>query len=189
MVRERMNTALTIAAEGGRADIAKSMKGLGPGVVEIVLRYRTDAYRAVYVTEIAGVLWVVHAFQKKSKRGIKTPKFEVDLIAERLKRLRGANAMSEDEFELIRGSGNVFRDLGDPDADIKQAKSILAAQIISVLEEKALSVRKAAGMTGFAAADFSRVRNADLGRFTLDRLIKMLRGLDESIEVTIRLGS
>lgn len=96
--------------------------------------------------------------------------------------------MSEEEFELIRGSGNIFRDLGDPDADIKQAKAILAARIIAVIDDKGLSVRKAASLTGFAAADFSRVRNADLGRFTLDRLIKMLGALDDSIEVTIHVA-
>lgn len=92
-----------------------------------------------------------------------------------------------DEFELVRGSGNVFRDFGDPDADLKQAKAILAARIIGVLDDRKLSVRKASGLTSFAAADFSRVRSADLGRFTLDRLIKMLRALDESIEVTIQI--
>lgn len=83
-----MGTALTIAAEGQKADIAKPMTGLGPGVIEIALRHKTNAYRAVYVVEIAGSLWVVHAFQKKSKSGIKTPKPEVDLIRDRLKRLR-----------------------------------------------------------------------------------------------------
>jgi predicted XRE-type DNA-binding protein len=57
-----------------------------------------------------------------------------------------------------------------------------------VLDDKELTVRKARTLTGFAAADFSRVRNADLGRFTLDRLIRMLRALDDSIEVTIQLG-
>ncbi len=87
-VRDRINAALTIAAEGRKADIAKPMKGLGIGVMEVALRHHTGAYRAVYVTEIAGSLWVVHAFQKKSKTGIKTPKFEVDLIRNRLKRLR-----------------------------------------------------------------------------------------------------
>jgi len=91
--------------------------------------------------------------------------------------------MSEENYELVRGSGNVFRDFDDPDADIKQAKAILAAQIIGVIDDKKLSVRKAASMTGFAAADFSRVRGADLGRFTLDRLIRMLRALDASIEI------
>lgn len=96
--------------------------------------------------------------------------------------------MSKDEFELIRGSGNVFRDFDDPDADVKQAKAILAARIIGILDDRKHSVRTVAGMTGFAAADFSRIRNADLGRFTLDRLIRMLGALDDSIEVTIQLA-
>lgn len=93
--------------------------------------------------------------------------------------------MSQDDWELVRGTGNVFRDLGDPDADVKHAKAMLAARIIGVLDARGLSVRRAASATGFAAADFSRVRNADLGRFTLDRLIRMLRALDDSVEVTI----
>jgi predicted XRE-type DNA-binding protein len=96
--------------------------------------------------------------------------------------------MSKDDFEPIRGSGNVFRDFDDPDADLKQAKAILAGQIIGILDDRKLTVRKAAGMTGFAAADFSRVRSADLGRFTLDRMIRMLRSLDDSIEVTIQIA-
>ena len=96
--------------------------------------------------------------------------------------------MTEDTIELVPGSGNVFRDLGDADADLKQAKAILAARIIALLDERGLSVREAARSTGFAAADLSRVRNADLGRFTLDRLIRMLRALDDGIEVTIRLS-
>ena len=87
-VRDRVGTALTIAAEGGKADIAKPLKGFGPGVMEIAVRYRTDAWRVVYVTEMAGRLWVIHAFRKKSKSGIRTPKSETDLIRGRLARLR-----------------------------------------------------------------------------------------------------
>ena len=87
-VRDRVNAVLTIAAEGGRADIAKPLKGLGSGVLEIAVRHRTDAYRVVYVTEIAGTLWVIHAFKKKSSTGIKTPKMAVDLIRARLGRLK-----------------------------------------------------------------------------------------------------
>ena len=87
-VRDRVNTALTIAAEGSKADIAKPLEGFGPGVLEIAIRYRTDAWRVVYVTEVAGGLWVIHAFQKKSKSGIGTPKAEIDLIRNRLARLR-----------------------------------------------------------------------------------------------------
>ena len=61
-VRDRVNIALTIAGEGGKADIAKPLTGFGPGVMEIAVRYRTDAWRVVYVTEMAGKLWVIHAF-------------------------------------------------------------------------------------------------------------------------------
>ncbi len=95
--------------------------------------------------------------------------------------------MSQDELELVRGSGNVFRDFDDPDADLKQAKAILAAQVIDILDDRKLTAIKAARLTGYAAADFSRLRNADLGRFTLDRLFKILRALDDGIEVTIQL--
>ena len=81
-------TALTIAADGGKADIAKPLKGLGSGVMEIALPYRGDAFRVVYAVQIGAELWVVHAFQKKSTQGIKTPKHEIDLIAARVKRLK-----------------------------------------------------------------------------------------------------
>jgi len=80
--------ALTIAAEGGRADIAKPMHGLGSGVFEIALPFRGDAFRVVYAVQLAEEIWVVHAFQKKSTQGVKTPKREIDLIKERLKRLK-----------------------------------------------------------------------------------------------------
>jgi phage-related protein len=80
--------ALTIAAEGGKADVAKPMHGLGSGVFEIALRFRGDAFRVVYAVQLAKEIWVVHAFQKKSTQGIKTPKREIDLTKERLTRLK-----------------------------------------------------------------------------------------------------
>jgi phage-related protein len=80
--------ALTIAAEGGKADIAKPMKGLGSGVFELALPHRGNAFRVVYAVQIGDEIWVVHSFQKKSTQGIKTPKKEIDLIRDRLKRLR-----------------------------------------------------------------------------------------------------
>jgi phage-related protein len=80
--------ALTIAAEGGKADIAKPMHGLGSGLFEIALPFRGDAFRVVYALQLADDVWVIHAFQKKSTQGIKTPKREIDLIRDRLKRLK-----------------------------------------------------------------------------------------------------
>jgi phage-related protein len=86
-VQDRIKDALAIAGMGQKADIAKPMKGLGSGVFEIALSYRTNAYRAVYVVQMGDALWVVHAFQKKSMTGIGTPQKDLDLIRARLKRL------------------------------------------------------------------------------------------------------
>ena len=80
--------ALTIAAEGGKSDIAKSIKGLGSGVLEIALPYRGNAFRVVYAVRLSTDVWVVHAFQKKSTQGIKTPLHEIELVRERLKPLK-----------------------------------------------------------------------------------------------------
>ena len=87
-VRTIILRALTIAAEGSKSDIAKPMKGLGSGVYEIALAYRTDAYRAVYAVKLGAEIWVVHAFQKKSTQGIKTPKREIDLVRSRIGQLK-----------------------------------------------------------------------------------------------------
>jgi phage-related protein len=86
--RNRIQDALTVAAEGRKADIAKPLTGLGTGVLEIAVRYRTDAYRAVYAVQIAEEIWVIHTFQKKSTIGIKTSKKDIDLIRQRLKQLK-----------------------------------------------------------------------------------------------------
>ena len=80
--------ALTIAAEGGKADIAKPLHGTGSGVFEIALASRGDAFRVVYAVQLGEAIWAVHAFQKKSTQGIKTPQREIDLVKDRLRRLK-----------------------------------------------------------------------------------------------------
>ena len=94
--------------------------------------------------------------------------------------------MKTKNLEITRGSGNVFRDLGHENADIEQFKAILAAEIIKVLDWEGLSVRGAHGRTGTAAADFSRIRNADLGRFTVDRLMSIINRLGSRVEVKVK---
>lgn len=88
-----------------------------------------------------------------------------------------------EKIQLERGSGNLYRDFGDADADVHQAKAKLAARIIGLLDDRGLSVRQAYKLTGFAASDFSRIRNANLGRFTIDRMIRILGSLGQSVEV------
>jgi phage-related protein len=86
--RETILDALSVAAEGGMARIAKPLKGFGSGVFEIALRHRGNAFRVVYAVQVGDDLWVVHAFQKKSTQGIKTPQHEIELIRDRIKRLK-----------------------------------------------------------------------------------------------------
>ena len=94
--------------------------------------------------------------------------------------------MKSEKMEFVRGSGNVFRDLGRENADVEQLKALLAAEIVRALDRDELSVRAAHARTGFAAADFSRIRNAELCRFTADRLMSVLNRLGSRIEVKIR---
>lgn len=98
--------------------------------------------------------------------------------------IEGAVTM-KDKLETVKGSGNVFRDFGYQNADVEQLKSQLAADIIRILDEQKLSVRKAATKTGFDHADFSRIRNADLGRFTIDRLVTVLNRLNQHVEIKV----
>lgn len=87
-VRDEATDALTMIAEGGMPDIAKPLTGLGSGVLGLAIKDRGDAFRVVYALQLADEIWVVHAFQKKSKSGIATPKHEIDLVKDRIKRLK-----------------------------------------------------------------------------------------------------
>lgn len=91
-----------------------------------------------------------------------------------------------EKLEVVHGTGNVFRDLDRGNADAEQFKAILAAEIIKALDRERLTVRAAHSRTCIAAADFSRIRNADLRRFTVDRLITVLNRLGSRVEVKVR---
>jgi len=93
--------------------------------------------------------------------------------------------MTRDELELVRGSGNVYRDFARPNADLEQARAITAAKIIRIIDARKLSTRDAEKLTGVSHSEFSRIRNTRLGRFTLDRMIAILGKLDDDIEVSV----
>jgi len=93
--------------------------------------------------------------------------------------------MNEEPMEIIKGSGNIFADFLYPHSDIEQLKSLLAAEIINVLDKRKLTVRKAKEITGFAAADFSRIRGVKLEKFTIDRLMNILDKLDQIVDIKL----
>ena len=90
-----------------------------------------------------------------------------------------------DEFDLVRGSGNVFRDLDIPDADAELMKADLAAGIIRILREREMSATEAARLAEVAVADISRIRKAALDRFTIDRLVKIHNRLDRGTRIRV----
>ena len=94
--------------------------------------------------------------------------------------------MKKEQLDLVRGSGNIYRDFNVADADVRQLKAILAAEIIKTLDRGELSVRKAQGLTGIDAGDFSRVRNADFRRISVERLMAMINGLGSRVEVKVK---
>jgi phage-related protein len=84
-VKNEISHALGVAQYGGKHPKAKAWKGEGPGVLEIVEDHRSDTYRAVYTVRFASAVYVLHAFQKKSTKGVKTTLTDVRLIGQRLK--------------------------------------------------------------------------------------------------------
>jgi predicted XRE-type DNA-binding protein len=95
--------------------------------------------------------------------------------------------MKTKPLKLVRGSGNIYRDFDVPDADVRQLKAILAAEIIKKLDKNGLTVRKAQTLTGIDAGDFSRVRNADFRRISVERLMAMINRLGSRVEVAVTL--
>ncbi|MGH6898586.1 MAG: helix-turn-helix domain-containing protein [Geminicoccaceae bacterium] len=95
--------------------------------------------------------------------------------------------MSDDKLDIVRGSDNPFRDAGLPDPDTKLMKADLAAGIIRILRERDLSGARVARLAGVTEADISRIRNADLNRFTIDRLVRILNRLDSRVQVAVSL--
>jgi len=84
-VKDEIGTALSVAQFGGKHPRSKLWKGSGPGVFEIVEDHRGDTYRAIYTVRFRKIVYVLHAFQKKSPSGIKTPRRDVELVAQRFK--------------------------------------------------------------------------------------------------------
>jgi predicted XRE-type DNA-binding protein len=136
--------------------------------------------------KLGAPVWVIHAFQKKSKTGIRTPKQDIELIRQRLRRLQEDRPMSEsNDLEVVRGSGNVFRDLRLPDADTEQMKAALDAEILKAMREQGLTHAAAAERAEVQRADVSRICKVDLDRFTIDRLVRIANRLDRRVEVVV----
>ena len=192
-VRRVMGFAINDAQNGDEHPRAKALKGFGGrSVLEILDDEDGDTYRAVYTVRFAGVIYVLHAFQKKSKKGIGTPKREIEIIKARLKVGRGPlsgefwrHEMSTNRKVTI-GSGNVFADLGFANPEEELLKAKLVREIRAIIKRKKLTQTKAAAMLGLKQPDVSALVTGRVGKFSIDRLVRCLDRMDYKVDVVVR---
>ena len=152
---------------------AKSLKGFGGrSVLEIVEDFDGATYRAVYTVRFGDAIYVLHAFQKKSKKGIATPKQTIGLIESQLRdaeadhrmrqKKRLMNAMKKRRPKVEVGSGNIFADLGLPDAEDMLLKSTIVIELRRLIKHRKLTQTAAAKLVGVSQADLSKILR---GRF------------------------
>jgi predicted XRE-type DNA-binding protein len=182
--RDRLLDALTVVAEGGMPPIAKPLSGFGSGVLEVALAFRGDGIprrlRRAARRRCVGDPCLPEEVEDRDQDAETRNRPDPCAAAPP----EGDVAMTDDDMEIVRGSGNVFRDFGYPDADVRQAKALLAAQVIKVLDAEKLSTRQAEAKTGVAHSEFVRIRNVNLARFTIDRLVTILGRLGQEVEFT-----
>jgi phage-related protein/predicted XRE-type DNA-binding protein len=184
-----------IAQNGDEHPRAKALKGFGGrAVLEVVDDEDGDTYRAVYTVRFAGVIYVLHAFQKKSKKGIQTPKRDIEIIRARLKSGRSSlsrelrnrkQAMSNDK-KVTASSGNVFADLGFANPEEELLKAKLVREIRGIIKRRKLTQTKAAAVLGLKQPDVSALVTGRVGKFSIDRLVRCLDRLDYKVDVVVR---
>jgi phage-related protein/predicted XRE-type DNA-binding protein len=192
-VRRVIGRALDLAQRGGKDSNAKPLRGFGgAGVLEIVDDHDGDAYRAVYTVRFAQAVYMLHAFQKKSKRGIATPRQEIDLIRRRLPwpRLITGLGIDRKEYHTMTdaeavepSSGNVFADLGFDDPEIELVKARLFAKIAEEIAARGWTQRKAAEILGIDQPRVSLLVRGKTGQFSLERLIGFLGALNFDVRL------
>jgi predicted XRE-type DNA-binding protein len=101
--------------------------------------------------------------------------------------IAGEHAMNDEPIDVVRGSGNVFRDFGYADADVRQAKALLGTRIMKILDDEGISTRQAEALTGVSHSKFSRIRQAKFSRFTIDWFIGVLGRLGQEVVVSVML--
>src|SRR4051812_49146946 len=194
-VRRVMGLAINDAQNGEEHPRAKALKGFGGrSVLEVVDDEDGDTYRAVYTVRFASVVYVLHAFQKKSRKGIETPKRDIELIRARLKlaeahyreKLRKRSEGLSNDRKVAASSGNVFADLGFANPEEELLKAKLIREIRAIIKRRKLTQARAAILLGLKQPDVSSIITGRVGKFSLDRLVRCLDRLDYKVDIVVR---
>lgn len=193
-VRRDVGQALYAAQRGETDPAAKPLKGFGGArVMEIVDRHDTNTYRAVYTAQFAEAIYVLHAFQKKSTRGIATPAPDIDLIRRRLADACGFTEKDRTDMprkktriHYQRGSGNVFADLGLPHPEQELLKARLTLQIHRIFKARQLTQTQAGELLGIKQPQVSLLVRNRSGNFSVERLMEFLTALGHDVEIRVK---
>ena len=203
-IRKEMGHALYMAQSGGKHRYSKPLKGFGGAkILEIALDDGNGTYRTMYTVEFEEVIYVLHAFQKKSKTGIKTPKADIDLVEQRLKELEQKyqewtksqlrvrkmakkKQRSIEEIECEASSGNVFADLGIENPEEELTKAKLVWEIEQIIKKRKLTQVAAAKAMGINQPKVSALIRRKLDGFSVERLIHFLNALGQDIDIIVR---
>lgn len=204
-VSQTVGKALRQAQMGGKHRLATPLKGFhGAGVLEISVNWAGDTYRTVYTVRLVGMVYVLHAFKKKSTRGIATPRHEMDRVVARLQEaerkhgsrdpwrvrerplvrygLEGPMDAEHSPIESMPSSGNVFADLGLPNADVLLEQADLMIAITHTVERQRLSSAEAARIMGITEQELDDIDYGDFDNFSVERLTGLLAALAEATE-------
>jgi predicted XRE-type DNA-binding protein len=153
-----------------------------------------DTYRAVYTVKFAGVIYVLHAFQKKSKKGIcdSPAGSRLDQVSPKAGRralqrqLYERNQGMTDKIAVKRGSGNVFADLGFDHPEEEKLKAQLVREIRDIIKRRKLTQTRAAALLGLKQPDVSALSTGRVHKFSLERLLRCVRRLDQDVAIVVR---
>jgi len=186
--------ALYLAQTGGRHANAKVLHGFGGGgVLEVIQEFRGNAYRAVYTVRFEERIFVLHVFQKKSKSGSATPKPDMDLVwtrlqaaSQRIEELRMSKHKASENIAMYGGTGNVYADLGYPDADEMLVKAQLVCRISEIVRQRGLTQVEAAKLLGLTQPKVSAMLRGQFRGFSERKLMDCLTSLGRDVEIVIR---
>jgi len=193
-VRKFFGHVLDTAQRGEQHEAVKVLSGFGSaGVLEIIEDDSGSTYRTVYTVRFSEAVFVLHVFQKKSKRGIETPKPDMDIIRQRLKaaaivaqELKKMTKRIVAGVEIEASSSNVFADLGLPDAEKLQIKSGLTTEIAKAIRERGLTQVEAAQRMGLTQPKVSSLLRGEFSNLSERKLMDCLNRLGYDIEIRLR---
>jgi len=188
-VQHQVGYAIYIAHALRKHRDTKVLTGFGgAGVLEVVEDFRGDTFRAVYTLKYSDSVCVLHAFQKKSKSGRETPRRDMELIEQRLREAeqiaKREKVMSKKSYEM--GSGNVFKDLGIPNAEEHLVKAQLVFKIDTIMKDRGLKQAASADLLGIKQPDVSKMLRGDFKQFSVERLLRFLVALNQDVEIVVK---